>query len=335
MKIGSLNTRDHTLIIAEIGNNHEGNFDLAQELVRSAVQAGADAVKFQIFRTEHYITPSDKARYNRLKGFELTPIQFSQLAKQAHDAQVAFIATPFDLASAELTAKICDAIKISSGDNNFYPLIQKVGTVGKPTLLSTGMLDITDLHEPYRILAEALGNDNLALLHCVTSYPVKQDDANVAAVKSLIQEFNCEIGYSDHTIGAEACLAAVACGARIIEKHFTLDHNYSDFRDHQLSANPHELAQLVNRIRQFETLLGSGCKSPTTSETQIEPSIRRSIIARRALPAGHVLKADDLTWVRPAGGMSPGREQELVGNSLCCAVEAGHQLSLDNLEKSP
>jgi len=334
MRIGKHNTDDKVFLIAEIGNNHEGDFDLAREMVRSAAEAGADAVKFQVFRTEEYVASSDSARLERLKGFELTPGQFAQLAHQSHDARVAFVATPFDLFSAELTAEICDAIKISSGDNTFYPLIEKVATAGKPTILSTGMLDVKELRRPYSILAEALGEDNLALLHCITSYPVEPKDANVAAVRTLMKGFGCEIGYSDHTLGTEACLAAVACGARIIEKHFTLDHNYSDFRDHQLSANPVEMTDLVKRVRVLETLLGSGDKLASQGEADIEPSVRRSIVTRQELPAGHVLAEKDLMWVRPAGGMVPGRESELVGNSLRYAVMAGHQLSLEDVEKA-
>jgi len=333
MQIGKHNTDDKVFLIAEIGNNHEGDFDLAREMVRRAVETGVDAVKFQVFRTEEYVASSDSVRFESLKGFELTPGQFAQLAHQSHDAGVAFIATPFDLSSADLTAEICDAIKIASGDNTFYPLIEKVAACDKPAILSTGMLDVKGLQRPYGILAEALGEDNLALLHCVTSYPVEPKDANVAVVRTLMKGFGCEIGYSDHTLDAEACLAAVACGARIIEKHFTLDHNYSDFRDHQLSANPVEMADLVKRVRLLETLLGSGDKFASRSEAEIEPSVRRSIVTRRELSAGHVLVEKDLTWVRPAGGMAPGRESELVGNSLRYAVMAGHQLCLEDVEK--
>ena len=333
MQIGNHNTIGKVFLIAEIGNNHEGNFDLACEMIRLAADAGADAVKFQVFRTEEYVTCSDVARFKRLQEFELTPDQFSELACKSHAAGVAFIATPFDLSSAALTAEICDAIKIASGDNTFYPLIEKVAASGKPTILSTGMLDVKELRRPYSMLVEALGRDNLALLQCVTSYPVIPEDANVAAVKTLTEDFECEIGYSDHTLGVEACLAAVACGARIIEKHFTLDHNYSDFRDHQLSANPAEMADLVKRVRQFETLLGSGHKVASRVETEIEPAVRRSIVARQELSAGHILEWEDLSWVRPAGGMAPGRESELVGNLLRHPVMAGHQLSLNDIEK--
>ena len=172
----------------------------------------------------------------------------------------------------------------------------------------------------------------MALLHCVTNYPVAPEDANVAAIRTLADQFTCEIGYSDHTIGSDACLAAIACGAGIIEKHFTLDHNFSDFRDHQLSANPDEMAELQKRIRQFEILLGSGDKIACAAESELAPAVRRSIVTREAFPAGHALTAEDLTWIRPAGGMAPGRELELVGRPLRTAVEAGHQLQPDDVE---
>lgn len=334
MLIRNSNTNDRVMLVAEIGNNHEGDFCVAQKLIDKAVDAGVDAVKFQIFRTEEYTSATDKVRFGRLKGFELTPKQFSQLADQAHDSGVAFIASAFDLYSAELASEICDAIKIASGDNTFYPLLEKVAACGRPVILSTGLVGLRELRRSYEIFAEALGKNSLAILHCVTSYPVKPEEANIAVIKTLKEEFDSEIGYSDHTIGIDACLAAVACGGRIIEKHFTLDHNYSDFRDHRLSANPVELGNLVKQARLFETLLGSGVKNISSGEVEIEPSVRRSIVSRVSLPAGHVLAKDDLTWVRPAGGLPPGRESELIGNPLCHAIKAGHQLGLEDIGRS-
>lgn len=331
MKINEYDTQERVYLIAEIGNNHEGSLDTARKMVDAALEAEVDAVKFQIFRTEEYIAASNPDRFTRLKGFELTPDKFAQLADQTRAGGAHFIATPFDLASAKVAAELCDAIKIASGDNTFFPLIDTVAAAGKPTIMSTGLTDVKELREPYGRLAGALGDENLALLHCVTNYPVAPEDANVAAVKTLADQFACEIGYSDHTIGNDACLAAIACGARIIEKHFTLDHHFSDFRDHQLSANPAEMTELQQRIREFEILLGSGNKIACAAESELAPAVRRSIVTRQALPAGHVLSANDLTWIRPAAGMAPGRELELVGYPLHTAVEAGHQLQPDDV----
>jgi sialic acid synthase SpsE len=332
MKIGPFDTEDRVLLIAEIGNNHEGDFEVAKQMVFTAVESGVDAVKFQIFQTENYISSSDIDRFALLKKFELTSDQFTELAEMSRDAGVAFVATPFDLGSAELASEIADVIKISSGDNVFYPLLEAVSSFGKPTILSTGMMSPQDLSRPYLLLRDALGPTKLALLHCVTSYPVKPEDANVGAVRTLAQSFECEVGYSDHTMGNEACLTAVACGARIIEKHFTLDHHYSDFRDHQLSANPSEMADLANRIRQVQTLLGSGDKEPSVPEREIASALRRSIVAKQDLPANHVILWDDLTWVRPAGGMPPGREGDLVGHTLRKNIRAGDRLSVEDVE---
>ena len=326
MKIHKFDTQQKVLIVAEIGNNHEGSFDVARTLIEKASNSNADAVKFQIFNSEYYVGKSNLERFNRLKSFELPANDFEKLAVHAHECGLAFIATPFDLESVDVTKSICDAIKISSGDNTFYPLIDAVADVGKPTILSTGLIDLKELEKSFSILNEKLGHEKLGLLHCVTNYPVEPINANVGAVRHLASSFPCEIGYSDHVVGEDACIAAVAAGARIIEKHFTLDHNYSDFRDHQLSANPDEMLHLCKRIREFETLVGIGLKNPSKSELNILPEVRRSIVVKKALPQEHILVFEDLAWVRPGGGFEPGREFELVGKRLSRAVGAGHVL---------
>ncbi len=326
MKIHKFDTQQKVLIVAEIGNNHEGSFDVARTLIEKASNSNADAVKFQIFNSEYYVGKSNLERFNRLKSFELPANDFEKLAVHAHECGLAFIATPFDLESVDVTKSICDAIKISSGDNTFYPLIDAVADVGKPTILSTGLIDLKELEKSFSILNEKLGHEKLGLLHCVTNYPVEPINANVGAVRHLASSFPCEIGYSDHVVGEDACIAAVAAGARIIEKHFTLDHNYSDFRDHQLSANPDEMLHLCKRIREFETLVGIGLKNPSKSELNILPEVRRSIVVKKALPQEHILVFEDLAWVRPGGGFEPGREFELVGKRLSRAVGAGQVL---------
>ena len=332
MKIQKFDTHQKVVIIAEIGNNHEGSFDVARTLIEKASNSNADAVKFQIFNSEYYVGKSNLDRFNRLKGFELSAAEFGKLADHAHQYGLAFIATPFDLESVDVTKSICDAIKISSGDNNFYPLIDAVAEVGKPTILSTGLIDLKELEKSYAILNQKLGHEDIGLLHCVTNYPVEPIDANIGAVRHLASSFHCEIGYSDHTIGEDACIAAVAAGARIIEKHFTLDHNYSDFRDHQLSANPDEMLHLCKRIREFETLVGIGLKKPSATELKIRSEVRRSIVLKKALPKGHILDFEDLAWVRPGGGLEPGREFELVGKRLIGEVGAGKVLSSSDLK---
>lgn len=321
------------MIVAEIGNNHEGSYALAEELIGKAAEAGVDAVKFQTFRTELYVSSTDQARFQRLKSFELTAEQFEKLAEAARQAGLLFISTPFDLESAAILEPLVDAYKIASGDNTFYPLIEAVALTGKPMIVSGGIADIVQLEYTAalirRLWNEKQTDPGLAILHCVTGYPVEPCHANLGAIATLQRTLGGVIGYSDHTLGLDACLLAVAVGARIIEKHFTLDHDYSSFRDHQLSADPKEMQELVSRIRHAEIMMGAGEKSPQPPELVNEHLVRRSIVARHPLAAGHLLCQNDITWVRPAGGLPPGKEHLLLGRCLHNAVEQGEWLMPD------
>lgn len=335
MLIDGFDTTRRVLIVAEIGNNHEGDVAVAERLLDEAAAAGADAVKFQVFRTEQFVRRSDRARFARLRGFELAPRAFERLAKRARAAELKLIATPLDLASAAFLTPLVDAFKIASGDNNFVPLLDQLAATHKPLILSCGIASLDELAGGVaRIRGVWAGSGvdpGLAALHCVSAYPVPPEQANVRAVATLAQALGCAPGYSDHTLGCDACVLAVAAGARIIEKHFTLDHHYSDFRDHQLSADPPELAELVRRIRAAETLLGDGRKVTPDCEREAHTAYRRSIAARRDLPAGHVLRWDDLAWTRPGGGLPPGAEARVIGRALRCAVPMGEHLSCDML----
>lgn len=328
---------NRTLIIAEVGNNHEGDFSVACELVDRAAEAGVDAVKFQTFIPEHYCSVRDAARMATLNKFRLSYEQFADLAVRARTKGLMFLSTPFDLESAEFLGAIVDAIKIASGDNTFYPLIRKAAETGKPMIISTGLADGDDMAK-----AAACARDtwamtgaapDLALLHCVASYPVPTDQANLAAIRSMIDMFpNLTIGYSDHTIGSEAAVIAVAQGARIIEKHFTLDTAFSDFRDHQLSADPPALAALVQAVRQAETMLGDGTLGAMPCEGPMVPAVRRSVVAVRDLPAGETISVDDITWVRPGGGIPPGGEDQIIGHRIRHAVAQGDMIKPDYLD---
>ncbi len=322
MKIGSLDAERRVLVIAEVGNNHEGDFALAQDLVGKAAEAGADAVKFQTFRTEDFVRRRDAERFARLKSFELTYEQFTALSMQARAAGLLFISTPLDLTSARFLGTIADAVKIASGDNTFVPLLRAVAQTGRPVILSGGLAD-TPVLAAQRDFLRSEGVRELAVLHCVTSYPVEPGDANLSAIATLRRDLGGTIGYSDHTLGIEAAVLSVALGARIVEKHFTISKTHSSFRDHQLSADPSDLKEMVERIRRAEVLLGDGVKSMRAGERSLETAVRRSISARRALPAGHVVTWDDLTWLRPAGGLEPGRESEVVGQTLTRAIAEG------------
>jgi sialic acid synthase SpsE len=262
-----------------------------------------------------------------MKRFELSQSQFSRLANEAAAAGLAFVSTPLDIPSAHFLDGIVDAFKIASGDNTFYPLIETIAKTGKSIILSTGLADLVQIEFAKsmieRIWREAKQSPDLALLHCVTAYPVQTAQANLAAVRTLSRAFDCTVGYSDHTLGIRASVLAVAAGARIIEKHFTLDNNYSDFRDHQLSADPKAFKQMVQEIREVETLLGSGEKVPQPDEMASSQAIRRSIAVARTVKAGEVLGPNDLHWLRPGDGIAPGDERHVLGRRAAVDLAAG------------
>lgn len=332
MKIQSFDTSRDVLVIAEIGNNHEGDVDVARQLVRCAAECGAHAVKFQTFKTELFVAPHDEARFQRMKSFELSHDEYRELHALAKSLGLLFISTPLDVPSAVFLAELVDCFKIASGDNNFLPLIESVCATGKPVIVSTGASSLGQVAEAVRFVEscwQARGIEGqLAVLHCVSNYPVEPRDANLSAIRLLRECLSCEIGYSDHTLGIDACLAAVALGARIVEKHFTLDTNYSEFRDHHLAADPPELQQLVERIRTVNLMLGTGEKKVASSEVEMEPLIRRSIVAAKNLPDGHMLSLDDLTWLRPGNGLPPGQEGQLIGHALKHPITMGKPIQL-------
>lgn len=331
MVIGNFDTARHVLIVAEIGNNHEGNFDAARKLVRMAAECGADAVKFQTFRAEQYVSRLDDSRFKRLKSFELSYPQFAELAALAHSLRLLFISTPFDLESAAFLENIVDAYKVASGDNNFYPLLEKIARTGKPMIVSTGLSDAEQVNETVGFIRKQWEKSSvagqLALLHCVSSYPVPPDQVNLLSIRFQQETFACTVGFSDHTVGNEAAVLAVALGAQIVEKHFTLVKNFSTFRDHQLSADPPEMNDLVRRIHNASSMLGVQGKTIQPCEQEAVSAMRRSVIAGRDLPAGHSVSMVDLAWVRPGGGLPPGAEGILIGRKLKRRATAGEKLS--------
>ncbi len=322
-----------TFIIAEIGNNHEGSFDVAQEMVRQAAACGVDAVKFQTYKTELFINPSDKKRYEQLKAYELTYDQFKELSFLAKELGLKFISTPFDLESVVFLDNIVDAFKVSSSDSTFYPLIEKIALTGKWIILSTGLCNLNQvksiadyIHNIWK--SNNIGLERMAILHCISAYPAPIEQLNLNCIKNMREELGCVIGYSDHALGIEAATTAVAVGAKVIEKHFTLDKDYSSFRDHSLSADPKEMRELVHRIRSVETMLGSEEKLLQPCEVDTLPLLRRSIVAAKDLPAGKTIQKEDIMWTRPGGGLEPGNEVVIIGRVLKKAISRGD--SLDN-----
>ncbi|MEX2195770.1 MAG: N-acetylneuraminate synthase family protein [Thermoleophilaceae bacterium] len=335
MKIGDFDLDERVLVVAEIGNNHEGDAETARELVREAAAAGAHAVKFQTFKTELFVSALDAARFAQLSRFELPSEVFAELADLARSLGLLFLSTPLDLESAGFLEGIVDAMKIASGDNDFFPLLRRVAAGDKPIVISTGASEEGHVQAAVDAVTEVRGpaaRDSVALLHCVSSYPAEPQDLNLRAIPYLAERFPYAVGYSDHSLGITAALAAVALGARIVEKHFTLESVSSDFRDHQLSATPSQMRELVDAIEQAQGMLGSFEKTIQPTEAEARDGIHRSIVAARDLQPGHKIREDDLTWVRPGGGLAPGQEACLLGYRLRTRKHSGEQLLVSDLE---
>jgi sialic acid synthase SpsE len=336
MHIGGFNLDEKVLVVAEIGNNHEGNLEVAKTLVRQAAACGVDAVKFQTFQTRYFVRRQDRARYERLQQFELPYSAWEELYKVTKDLGLLFFSTPLDLESARFLEDLVDCYKIASGDNNFYPLLEQVCQTGKDIILSSGISDLDQVQQSRRYIEDHWSRQGLqpglAILHCVSSYPVPAEQANLAAIPYMRSTLGCPIGYSDHTLGLTACIIAMALGAQIIEKHFTLDKNYSDFRDHQLSADPKELKELVTLATLVPRMVGKPEKIVQPCEAEMVAAIRRSIVAGADLAPGHCLTRDDLLWLRPGTGLAPGEENLLLGRTLKRAMTSGEPFSLDDLE---
>jgi N,N'-diacetyllegionaminate synthase len=332
MIVGGHDIRERVLVVAEIGNNHEGDVGRAREMVSAAAAAGAHAVKFQTLRAEQLVGVSNPARLAQLRGYELSFDEFESLAEQAGEEGILFMSTPLDLESLALVERIGAAVKIASGDNDFVPLLRRAARGSLPLIISSGVSDLAAMERTVAVVREERPEGGLALLHAVSAYPTPPEQANLRAIGALAERFGAPVGYSDHTLGIDAAVLSVALGARIIEKHFTLAGIVSDFRDHALSAKPDEMAELVRRVAEAEALLGTGEIGIADAESANARAIRRSIVAGADLPAGHVLSEDDLAWVRPGEGMRPGEEAVLVGRALRRDVAAFEALTADDVE---
>jgi sialic acid synthase SpsE len=332
MRIGSVDTAQRVALVAEIGNNHEGDAAVAEQMVRAAAGAGAHAVKLQTFRAERFVAPSDARRFAQLKRFELADDAVIALAGTARELGIGFISTPLDLPSVDLLEPLVDVLKVASGDLDFFPLVRRVAASGRPLVLSSGVSDLARINRALDEVRAVRGDlRDVAVLQCTSAYPAPAADANLLAIPWLAERLPCTVGFSDHTIGLDAVPLAVALGARVIEKHFTLEGIESDFRDHELSLTPPQMAELVRRIEAAETLLGRAGKEVLEVERPVAEAVRRSVAAGRDLPAGHVLGDEDLVWVRPGGGVAPGREWTLVGRALTRPLRAGDRITEQEL----
>ena len=330
-------------VIAEAGVNHNGDLDLAHRLVDVAVDAGADAVKFQTFQTERIIsrtapkadyqvenTGSDESQFDMIKALELPEEAFAQLMAHCQERGILFLSTPFDHESVDILARLdVAAFKIGSGEITNLPLLEKIAGHGKPMIISTGMATIGEVETTIRTAREA-GTQEVILLHCVSNYPTDPADVNLRAMRTMARAFGLPVGYSDHTEGLEVPLAAVALGASVIEKHVTLDKTLPG-PDHRASLEPDELARMVSGVRIVEKSLGHGRKEPATSEANTTAVARKSLVAKRDLTAGTVLTEEMIDIKRPGNGLPPSMRLHLVGRSLRIDVTEDTLLSLDLL----
>jgi sialic acid synthase SpsE len=330
----NLNNLKKTFIIAEIGNNHEGSFNVACKLIKEAKKAGVDAVKFQTFETKNYVNQNDVKRFKRLKNFELTKEEFYKLSLVAKNNNLKFISTPFDINSAIFLNKIVDYFKISSGDNNYYQLIERVLKFNKNTIISTGLLNFKETINLYKFIKKLkFNNSKIAFLYCVSSYPAEDKEANLLSISFLKKKFPLTIGYSDHTLGIHAAIVASVLGAKIIEKHFTLDNHYSKFRDHQLSLNPVDMKHLVESIRSVENMMGKEQKIIQPSEKKNLSSMRRSLYLSKDINKNSIIKVKDVSIVRPFVSLEPFDLTKVVGKIAKVDLDINMPFFLRNLKK--
>lgn len=335
MRIGPWNSNERVLVVAEIGNNHEGDPAVARELVHAAAGAGAHAVKLQTFDARRFVRPSQPERLAQLARYQLPAEEVAALAALARELGLGFLSTPLDLPSVDLLEPLVDALKIASGDNDVPALLERIADTGKPVIVSSGMSDLAGVRAAKEAVERRWSQrgaaPGMAVLHCVSIYPAPPERASLATIPLLARELGCTVGYSDHTLGIEACVVAAAAGARILEKHVTLRHDFSAFRDHQLSAEPSELRELVARVAEVERLLGTPRDGVLAEEEPTAQVARRSIVAAVDLPAGHLLGEGDLTWMRPLDGLRPGQEALLLGRALRRDVAYGEPIRVDDV----
>jgi len=310
---------NNVFIIAEAGINHNGSIDIAIQLIDAAKKAGVDAVKFQTFRAEHLVsisapkadyqknnTTRDESQLEMLKKLELDADSHRILIDYCRKKDIEFLSSPFDLESVDLLNELkLETFKIPSGEITNIPYLRKIGSLNKQVIMSTGMADMKEVRDALdTLLIAGTNKEKITILHCNTEYPTVVEDVNLLAMLTLKKELGVEVGYSDHTLGIAVPIAAAALGAKIIEKHFTLNRNM-DGPDHKASLEPAELKVMVSAIRDIEKALGNGVKKPSLSETRNKAITRKSIVALRDIKKGELLTEENMISKRPAIGISP------------------------------
>lgn len=315
------------IVIAEAGVNHNGDYDIASKMIRVAAEAGADFIKFQTYKTEALVSadaekaayqkdalPGDESQFEMLKKLELSYEQFANLKNECVKQKIGFLSTAFDFESIDFLNKLeIPFFKIPSGELTNFPYLARIAQLKKPVIISTGMATLEEIESAVSVFLEfGLPKQKITVLHCSTEYPTPFENVHLNAMKTLAEKLNVSVGYSDHTLGVEVSIAAVALGARVIEKHFTLDPNMTG-PDHKASLNPNQLKEMIHAIRNIEVALGSSEKMPSTVELQNRVAARKSIVAQKQIQAGDFFTEHNITTKRPGTGISPMKWKEVLG----------------------
>ena len=323
-------------LIAEIGGNHEGDFTKAKELAELACKSGVDAVKFQIYTADSLVNKvEDPERHTHFKKFELTPEQNISLAKMCRNHKVAYAASVWDIDALEWIDPYMDYYKIGSGDLTAFPILERIATIGKPLIISTGLATLEEVKKTVALVqsVDKRYNDShyLALLQCTSSYPLPETDVNLNVMKTFKDEFGLTVGYSDHTTDSYAAEVAVSMGAEILELHFTDDNERSSFRDHQVSFTVGGIRNLIDKIKRVKELQGSSDKEPTKSEIKSEHinSFRRGIYAARHLQSGDIITESVLHCLRPSKNVDNASWEKFIGQTLKKPVEKNELITSD------
>lgn len=333
-----------TYIIAEAGVNHNGNMEFAKELIIQAKKSGADCIKFQTYKTENLITKKapkanyqlnstdkNESQFEMLKKLELSYNDFEYLYEFSKKVGIDFISTPYNFEDIDFLDSLgIELFKVASGQLTELPFLAYLAKKNKKIILSTGMSDLGQVYQAVSKIRE-FSSKELFVLQCTTNYPSIINDANLKCMKTIKSACNVEVGYSDHVIGNFACYAAVALGAKIIEKHFTLDKSLPG-PDHLCSSNPSEFSQLVNGIREIEKSLGNENKLPTDSELENIKGMRRSLVARKTIKKGQKIKKDDLIFKRPLNGLDTNYYELVIGKYAAFDIESDSPLDYNSIK---
>lgn len=327
-------------VIAEAGVNHNGNIELALQLIDAAAEAGADAVKFQTFKTEKLVAKDaptaeyqfrntgSSNQHDMLRMLELSYEEHIILMNHCKTREIMFLSTPFDHDSAIMLNEMqLPMFKTGSGDLTNLSLLKQIAKFGKPMIVSTGMANLGEVEEAIHAIYDS-GNNNITLLHCTSEYPAPFDDINLNAIKTLESAFKLTVGYSDHTEGIEIAIAAVAMGAHVIEKHFTLDKTMEG-PDHKASLEPMELARMISCIRNVERAFGDGIKRCSPSEVDTRIAARKSMVASKNIIEGEVMDMNNICYKRPGNGLSPRLFELIEGRQASRNIKADEKITLD------